>query len=120
MRARLGTAAHFCEVVVLKLRTVRKVFSTLVTSAISVYSGSPVLSARALFRSKVDGFVPQPRHVNLGIVGQPKEGTASIRGARPKGFDRYSSVTISTQGSLSVWDVPLSSLVSTVTGVPRT
>jgi len=42
--------------------------------AVSVYLGvgSPTWRARALFRSKVDGCVPQTQHVNLKIVGQAK------------------------------------------------
>ena len=32
---------------------------------------APPVLARALFRSKVDGFVPQTQHVNLRIVSQP-------------------------------------------------
>ena len=41
-------------------------------SAVSVYLGSPVWCARALFRSRVDGFVPHTQDVNLTIVGQPE------------------------------------------------
>ena len=33
---------------------------------------SPIWVRRTLFRSKVDGFVPRTRHVNLRIVYQPE------------------------------------------------
>jgi hypothetical protein len=38
--------------------------------------GRKSLVSRALFRAKVDGFVPQTQHVNLRIVGQPACGGA--------------------------------------------
>jgi hypothetical protein len=37
-------------------------------SSVSVFLGPPTWRARALFHSKVDGFVPQTQHVNLGIA----------------------------------------------------
>ena len=47
-------------------------------SSISVQLGqsvcSPVWSARALSRSKIDKFVQQTQHVNLNIVRQPDGG----------------------------------------------
>ena len=38
------------------------------SSTVSVYLDSPIWLARALFRSKVDGFVPHTQHVSVRIV----------------------------------------------------
>jgi len=38
---------------------------------VAVYLFSPIRCARALFRAKVDGFVPHTQHVNLRIVRTP-------------------------------------------------
>ena len=39
-------------------------------SSASGYLGSPISWDRAIFRSEVDGFVPQTQHVNLRKVRQ--------------------------------------------------
>ena len=56
-------------------------------SSVPVYLGSPSWCARALSRSKIDGFVPQAPHVNMSLVGHPVPGSARMCTAirvRPK------------------------------------
>ena len=43
-----------------------------ISSSVSVYLGSPIWCAQALFQSKVDGCVPQTQHVSSRTVLQPE------------------------------------------------
>ena len=52
-------------------------------SSVSVYLVSPVWWVRALFRSKVDGFVPHTHYVNIQIGSNPECGRAGIFSAPP-------------------------------------
>jgi hypothetical protein len=71
-------------------------------TSVPVGLGSPILRARALFRSRVDGCVPQTQHVNSIIASQP---------TRPK-------AELDARGT-SAWNHPTTTLHSQLHKQPR-
>ena len=51
-------------------------------SEVPLYLSAPIRWARALSRSKTDGFAPQIQLVNLGIVGELDGGRVKVFTAR--------------------------------------